>query len=74
MINVGDLVYIPSHVRLHKYDTKTRVSDVRTLSEEERGHFLVVGKTPVTDQVRVLHLGIVWHVNSSDVYPATDEV
>ena len=74
MINVGDLVYIPSHVRLHKYNTETRVSDVRTLSDKERGHFLVVGKAGTVDQIRVLHLGIVWQVNSSDVYPATSEV
>jgi len=74
MIDVGDLVYIPSHVRFHKYDSETLVSDVRTLSDKERGHFLVVGKTPSTDQIRVLHLGVVWHVNSSDVYPTTNEM
>jgi len=73
MINVGDLVYIPSHVRLHKHDKTTRVSDVRTLSDKERGHFLVVGK-PSDTQIRVLHLGFIWQVNSADVYPSTNEV
>jgi len=72
MIDVGDLVYIPSHVRLHKYDTETRVSDVRMLSDKERGHFLVVGKIN-NAQISVLHLGLVWHVNSSDVYPSAGE-
>ena len=73
MINVGDLVYIPSHVRIRKYDAKTQISDVRTLSAEERWHFLVVGKAS-NAQIRVLHLGNIWSVDSSDVYPAMNEM
>jgi hypothetical protein len=67
MINIGDLVYIPSHVRLdyHSRSPRSAVVDWHVLAEPR--HFLV---TDISNQkLSILYEGQIWQVKEKDVYP-----
>lgn len=66
--NKGELVYVPSHVRLHRYFDTTRgvmVRDFLTLDEPKT--LLVVEVNP-EKQIGVHFQGEVWYVDKKDIF------
>ena len=68
MFNEGELVYVPSHVRLHRYFSTSRglqVKDYFVLLEPK--HLLVV-EVAEEKEVGVHYSGDVWYVDRKDIF------
>tara|TARA_B100000287_G_scaffold202084_2_gene190818 strand:- start:2538 stop:2762 length:225 start_codon:yes stop_codon:yes gene_type:complete len=69
-MNKGQLVYIPSHVRLSRYYVtkgSMRIKDYCVLSEPR--HLLVVDDRSTNEkEVGVHYNGDVWYVERSDIF------
>lgn len=67
--NKGELVYVPSKVRLHRYfDTSRGLTIKDFLTLEEPKTLLVVETTKQEKEVGVHYSGEVWYVSKKDIF------
>ncbi len=66
--NKGELVYVPSHVRLHRYFDTARGLLVKDFLMLEEPKTLLVVEVKQEKEVGVHYRGEVWYVNKKDVF------